>query len=90
MSLYPQFEFVHLRDDPSFKGMLVCVCVSAEISTILCDVPAKARLVLDCVAGRQHSLKTLILMDEFDSELVAQGRKCHVEIISLKDAEASR
>ncbi|XP_060771226.1 long-chain-fatty-acid--CoA ligase 1b [Neoarius graeffei] len=59
-----------------------------EISTILCDVPAKAHLVLDCVAGRQHSLKTLILMDEFDSELVAQGRKCHVEIISLKDAEA--
>lgn len=66
------------------------MCVSAKVSTVVCDIPAKARLLLDCVAGRQHSLKILILMEEFDAELVAQGQKCHVEIISLKEAEASR
>ncbi|KAB5565433.1 hypothetical protein PHYPO_G00241440 [Pangasianodon hypophthalmus] len=58
------------------------------ISTVVCDVPAKARLLLGCVAGRQHSLKTLILMEAFDSELVAEAQKCGVEIISLIDAEA--
>ncbi|XP_053498435.1 long-chain-fatty-acid--CoA ligase 1b [Ictalurus furcatus] len=58
------------------------------ISTVVCDLPAKVRLLLDCVAGKQHSLKTLILMEEFDSELVAQAQKCGIDIISLKDAEA--
>lgn len=63
--------------------------VSAGISTVVCDLPAKVHLLLDCVAGKQHSLKTLILMEEFDSELVAQAQKCGIDIISLKDAEAS-
>lgn len=68
----------------------MCVCVfSASISTVVCDVPAKARLLLNCVLGRQHTLKTLILMDEFDSELVAEAQQCGVEVISLKDAEVS-
>ncbi|KAM9495090.1 long-chain-fatty-acid--CoA ligase 1b isoform 1-T3 [Clarias gariepinus] len=58
------------------------------ITTVVCDLPAKARLLLDCVAARQHSLKTMILMEDFDSELVAQAQKCGVELISLKDAEA--
>lgn len=58
------------------------------ISTVVCDLPAKVHLLLDCVAGKQHSLKTLILMEEFDSELVAQAQKCGIDIISLKDAEA--
>ncbi|KAK3526330.1 hypothetical protein QTP70_024282 [Hemibagrus guttatus] len=58
------------------------------ISTVVCDVPAKARLLLDCISGRPHTLKTLILMDEFDSELVAQAQQCDVDVISLKDTEA--
>ncbi|XP_027021023.1 long-chain-fatty-acid--CoA ligase 1b [Tachysurus fulvidraco] len=58
------------------------------IATVVCDTPVKARLVLDCVSEKQHSLKTLILMDEFDSELVAQAQQCGVDVISLKDAEA--
>lgn len=65
------------------------MCFSAGLCTVVCDGPAKVRLLLDCVAGRQHSLKTLILMEDFDSELVAQAQKCGVEVISLKDAEAS-
>ncbi|KAF5900753.1 long-chain-fatty-acid--CoA ligase 1-like, partial [Clarias magur] len=58
------------------------------ITTVVCDLPAKARLLLDCVAARQHSLKTMILMEDFAPELLAQAQKCGVELISLKDAEA--
>ena len=49
----------------------------------------KARLLLDGISGKAHTLKTLILMEDFDSELVAQAKQCGVEIISLKEAEAS-
>ncbi|XP_066523110.1 long-chain-fatty-acid--CoA ligase 1b [Hoplias malabaricus] len=58
------------------------------ISTVLCDVPAKVSLLLDCISDGTHSLRTIILMEEFDSELVARAQQCGVDIISLKDAEA--
>ncbi|ROL41111.1 Long-chain-fatty-acid--CoA ligase 1 [Anabarilius grahami] len=57
------------------------------ISTVVCDVAEKARLLMDCVSGTQHSLKTLILMEEFDADLVSRGQRCGIDIISLKDAE---
>ncbi|XP_048043916.1 long-chain-fatty-acid--CoA ligase 1b [Megalobrama amblycephala] len=57
------------------------------ISTVVCDVAEKAKLLMDCVSGTQHSLKTLILMEEFDADLVSRGQRCGIDIISLKDAE---
>ncbi|XP_067249379.1 long-chain-fatty-acid--CoA ligase 1b [Chanodichthys erythropterus] len=57
------------------------------ISTVVCDVVEKAKLLMDCVSGTQHSLKTLILMEEFDADLVSRGQRCGIDIISLKDAE---
>uniref|UniRef100_A0AAR2JF17 Long-chain-fatty-acid--CoA ligase n=1 Tax=Pygocentrus nattereri TaxID=42514 RepID=A0AAR2JF17_PYGNA len=57
------------------------------ISTVVCDVQAKACLLLDCISGRAHTLQTLILIEDFDSELVARAKKCGVDIISLKEAE---
>uniref|UniRef100_A0A3B4BV44 Long-chain-fatty-acid--CoA ligase n=2 Tax=Pygocentrus nattereri TaxID=42514 RepID=A0A3B4BV44_PYGNA len=59
------------------------------ISTVVCDVQAKACLLLDCISGRAHTLQTLILIEDFDSELVARAKKCGVDIISLKEAEAT-
>ncbi|XP_051716136.1 long-chain-fatty-acid--CoA ligase 1b [Ctenopharyngodon idella] len=57
------------------------------ISTVVCDVAEKARLLMDCVSGTQHSLKTLILVEDFDADLVSRGQRCGIDIISLKDAE---
>ncbi|XP_051505874.1 long-chain-fatty-acid--CoA ligase 1-like [Myxocyprinus asiaticus] len=57
------------------------------ISTVICDVPEKARLLLDCVSGQQHTVKTLILIKEFDADLVSRGQQCGIDIISLRDAE---
>ncbi|XP_071267492.1 long-chain-fatty-acid--CoA ligase 1-like isoform X2 [Salvelinus alpinus] len=60
----------------------------ATISSILCDVPEKARLVLECVSGREHSVRTIILMEPFDDELVAKGKDCGIDILSLSQVEA--
>ncbi|XP_059372233.1 long-chain-fatty-acid--CoA ligase 1b [Carassius carassius] len=57
------------------------------ISTVVCDVPEKVKLLLDCVSGRQHSVKTLILIEKFDTDLVSRAQQCGIDIISLRDAE---
>ncbi|KAM4604008.1 long-chain-fatty-acid--CoA ligase 1a isoform 1-T2 [Polymixia lowei] len=60
----------------------------ATISTVICDVPDKARLILDCVGGKEHTVKTIVIMEAFDSELATHGQKCGIEILSLKEIEA--
>uniref|UniRef100_A0AAY5EES4 Arachidonate--CoA ligase n=1 Tax=Electrophorus electricus TaxID=8005 RepID=A0AAY5EES4_ELEEL len=57
----------------------------ALISTVICDVAERARLVLECVSSQQHSVKTLILMEPYDSELTAQAQREGIVIISLRD-----
>ncbi|XP_071263036.1 long-chain-fatty-acid--CoA ligase 1a isoform X4 [Salvelinus alpinus] len=60
----------------------------AAVSTVICDLAEKARLILDCVSGKEHTLKTIMLMEAFDEELVARGQQSGIEILSLKDVEA--
>ncbi len=69
-----------------------CACVryAACISTVVCDVPEKAKLLLDCVSGQQHSVKTLILIENFDADLVSRAQQCGIDIISLRDAEVNK
>lgn len=45
----------------------------------------KVRLILDCVSSRKHTVRTIALMEAFDSELVARAQTCGIEILSLKD-----
>uniref|UniRef100_A0A671N0M1 Arachidonate--CoA ligase n=1 Tax=Sinocyclocheilus anshuiensis TaxID=1608454 RepID=A0A671N0M1_9TELE len=47
----------------------------ATISTVICDIADKARLILDCVSGRKHSITTIVIMENFDSELTAQAQQ---------------
>lgn len=61
----------------------------AAVSTVICDLADKARLILDCVRGKEHTLKTIVLMEAFDEELVARGQQSGIEILSLKDVEVS-
>ncbi|KAG7461827.1 hypothetical protein MATL_G00195190 [Megalops atlanticus] len=60
----------------------------ASISTVVCDVPDKAKLILDSMADREHTVKTIILMEAFDADLVARGKECGIEILSLQEVEA--
>uniref|UniRef100_A0A8C1LR36 Long-chain-fatty-acid--CoA ligase n=1 Tax=Cyprinus carpio TaxID=7962 RepID=A0A8C1LR36_CYPCA len=59
----------------------------ATISTVICDLPDKARLILDCVSGRKHSVTTIVIMGNFDSELTAQAQQKGIEVLSLKELE---
>uniref|UniRef100_A0A8D3A5I6 Long-chain-fatty-acid--CoA ligase n=1 Tax=Scophthalmus maximus TaxID=52904 RepID=A0A8D3A5I6_SCOMX len=56
------------------------------ISTVICDVAEKAQLILD--SGKGQTVKTIVLMEAFDGDLVTRGRECGIEILSLKDFEA--
>ncbi|XP_062332438.1 long-chain-fatty-acid--CoA ligase 1-like isoform X2 [Osmerus eperlanus] len=59
----------------------------ASISTIVCDVPEKVSLVLECMRGREHSIRTIVLVDRLDPELVARGLEADIQILSLADME---
>ncbi|XP_062334527.1 long-chain-fatty-acid--CoA ligase 1a isoform X1 [Osmerus eperlanus] len=59
----------------------------ATISTVICDMPDKAKLILECVSGKEHTVKTVILMEAFDSDLVVQGQKSGISILSLAEFE---
>lgn len=55
---------------------------------IFCDNTDKAKLLLSNVEnGDTPILRTVVLMDPFDEDLVERGKKCGVEIISLKEIE---
>ncbi|TRY98500.1 hypothetical protein DNTS_014637 [Danionella cerebrum] len=58
------------------------------LSTVVCDVPEKVRLLLECVSGRQHSVKTLILISEFDEDLQTRAKQSGIDLISLSEAES--
>ncbi|TMS22294.1 Long-chain-fatty-acid--CoA ligase 5 [Larimichthys crocea] len=68
---------------------LVFIIDQAEISTVLCDNQNKAETLLQTrEKGQTPVLKTVVIMDPFNSELVERGTKCGVEIVSLEDVEA--
>ena len=42
-------------------------------------------MILD--GGNEQTVKTIVLMEAFDSELVARGQERGIEVLSLKDFE---
>uniref|UniRef100_A0A8C4H2G7 Arachidonate--CoA ligase n=1 Tax=Dicentrarchus labrax TaxID=13489 RepID=A0A8C4H2G7_DICLA len=67
---------------------LVFIINQAEISTVLCDNQNKAETLLQTrETGQTPVLKTIVIMDSFNSELVERGTKCGVDIVSMQDVE---
>ncbi|XP_021120654.1 long-chain-fatty-acid--CoA ligase 1 isoform X1 [Heterocephalus glaber] len=61
----------------------------AELSVIFADKPEKAKILLEGVENKlTPGLKIIVLMDSHGSDLVEQGKKCGVEVISMKAMEA--
>lgn len=60
---------------------------SAAISTVICDIPEKAKMILDCASGKGRTVKRIVLIEAFDSDLVTRGKECGIEILSLKEFE---
>ncbi|XP_054576115.1 long-chain-fatty-acid--CoA ligase 1 isoform X4 [Eptesicus fuscus] len=60
----------------------------AELSLVFVDKPEKANLLLDGVENKlTPGLKIVVLMDSYGSDLLERGKKCGVEIISMKALE---
>ncbi|XP_035524890.1 long-chain-fatty-acid--CoA ligase 1-like [Morone saxatilis] len=60
----------------------------ASISTIVCDVVDKVNLVLDCVKDKEHSVRTIVLMEAPSADLVNRGQQAGIHILSLQEMEA--
>ncbi|XP_027693198.1 long-chain-fatty-acid--CoA ligase 1 isoform X2 [Vombatus ursinus] len=60
----------------------------AELSLVFVDKPEKANLLLESVENKlTPGLKVIVIMDPFDSDLVERGKKCGVDIMSMKALE---
>ncbi|XP_069487601.1 long-chain-fatty-acid--CoA ligase 1 isoform X1 [Ambystoma mexicanum] len=60
----------------------------AEMALVFCDTTEKVKCLLGGVEkGETPVLRTIILMEPFDTELLERGKKCGVEILSMKALE---
>uniref|UniRef100_A0A8C3PYW6 Long-chain-fatty-acid--CoA ligase n=1 Tax=Chrysolophus pictus TaxID=9089 RepID=A0A8C3PYW6_CHRPC len=72
-------------------GAIRYIVNTADISTVICDKPDKARTLLDHVEKRETpGLSSIILMDPFEKELTERGRRCGVRIQSMQEVEPPR
>ncbi|XP_053168201.1 long-chain-fatty-acid--CoA ligase 5 [Hemicordylus capensis] len=68
---------------------IVYIINKADLSTVICDKPDKAQLILEnCEQGKTPGLKTVVLMDSFDNKLKEKGATLGVEVLPLKELEA--
>lgn len=68
----------------------MAVFLAAEISTVICDKPEKAKILLDHVERRETpGLSSIILMDPFENELAERGKRCGVRIQTMQEVEVS-
>ncbi|XP_074012721.1 long-chain-fatty-acid--CoA ligase 6 isoform X1 [Numenius arquata] len=69
-------------------GAIRYIVNTADISTVICDKPEKARILLDHVERRETpGLSSIILMDPFEKELTERGRRCGVRIQTMQEVE---
>uniref|UniRef100_A0A8B9YYY9 Arachidonate--CoA ligase n=1 Tax=Buteo japonicus TaxID=224669 RepID=A0A8B9YYY9_9AVES len=62
----------------------------ADLSLVFCDKPDKAKLLLTSVEkGETPILNTIVIMESFGMDLVERGKKCGVEVFSMKEIEIS-
>ncbi|KFV48587.1 Long-chain-fatty-acid--CoA ligase 1, partial [Gavia stellata] len=60
----------------------------ADLSLVFCDKPDKAKLLLTSVEkGETPVLNTIVIMESFGMDLVERGKKCGVEVFSMREIE---
>ncbi|NXF39725.1 ACSL1 ligase, partial [Nyctibius bracteatus] len=60
----------------------------ADLSLVFCDKPDKAKLLLTNVEkGETPILNSIVIMESFSVDLVERGKKCGVEIFSMREIE---
>ncbi|XP_009586189.1 PREDICTED: long-chain-fatty-acid--CoA ligase 6 isoform X3 [Fulmarus glacialis] len=69
-------------------GAIRYIVNTADISTVICDKPEKARILLDHVERKETpGLSSIILMDPFEKELIERGSRCGVRIQTMQEVE---
>lgn len=69
-------------------GAIRYIVNTADISTVICDKPEKARILLDHVERKETpGLRSIILMDPFEKELTERGKSCGVRIQTMQEVE---
>ncbi|KAM6911645.1 long-chain-fatty-acid--CoA ligase 6 isoform 3-T3 [Lycodopsis pacificus] len=86
----PRRHTVHHQHRHARVRVLLCACVvSADISTVICDKVDKAQVLLDNVERKETTgLRRIILMDDFDSDLVVRGKSCGLHVQAMQEVEA--
>ncbi|KAM4747669.1 long-chain-fatty-acid--CoA ligase 6 isoform 3-T5 [Rhinophrynus dorsalis] len=70
------------------QGAIRYIINTADISTVICDKPDKAKLLLEHVEkGETPGLKSIVLMDSVDAQLIERGRRCSVQIQTMQQLE---
>lgn len=54
---------------------------------MICDVPEKAWMILECVNGKGTPVKMIVIIEAFETDLVKRAQECDVEVISFKEFE---
>lgn len=70
------------------KEAIGYILEQATISTVICDVAEKARMILDYGSDKGGTVKMIVLMEAFDDDLVKHGKEAGIDITSFKDFEA--
>ncbi|XP_054372471.1 long-chain-fatty-acid--CoA ligase 6 isoform X1 [Molothrus ater] len=69
-------------------GAIRYIVNTADISTVICDKPEKAKILLDHVERKETpGLRSIILMDPFEKELTERGKSCGVRIQTMQEVE---
>ncbi|XP_006116139.3 long-chain-fatty-acid--CoA ligase 6 isoform X1 [Pelodiscus sinensis] len=69
-------------------GAIRYIINKADISIVICDKTEKARVLLDHVEKRETpGLKSIILMDPFENDLMERGKRCGVHVQSMQEVE---
>lgn len=83
-------SYISIKLSTSWGSFLIPSSFTAELSVIFADKPEKAKLLLEGVENKlTPCLKIIVIMDSYGSDLVERGKKCGVEVISLKALEVS-
>ncbi|XP_056431033.1 long-chain-fatty-acid--CoA ligase 6 isoform X1 [Hyla sarda] len=69
-------------------GAIRYIINTADISTVICDKPEKAKILLENVEkGETPGLRCVVLMDAVDQQLVDRGKHCSVHIQTMQELE---
>ncbi|XP_073426990.1 long-chain-fatty-acid--CoA ligase 6 isoform X2 [Dendrobates tinctorius] len=69
-------------------GAIRYIINTADISTVICDKPEKAKILLENVEkGETPGLKSVVLMDAVDQQLVERGKNCSVRVQTMQEVE---